>query len=283
MQQSGNYVTNPYLITAISNIHAGSGDANYGVIDKEVQRDVISQLPTIHASGLKGAFRELFTHLHDGDPDHNNITYIFGSSNSEQKGDTNKNEAGWYNFYNAQLLVLPVRSDKAPFFRATSPEILKEFRRQLQHFNKDKYDQYESALKALIDINPEENEPVFFEGYGEAILEDYLAKEIDFPDGIYDLTLDLLGENLALFHHNDFKILCEDLPVIARNNLENGISTNLWYEEIVPRESRFFFFLSQPQEHSGFDTTLRLNNDFVQIGANASVGYGYSKITKLGE
>jgi CRISPR-associated protein Cmr4 len=59
-----------------------------------------------------------------------------------------------------------------------------------------------------------------------------------------------LGENILLMHHDDFTDACSDynLPVIARNNLENGESKNLWYEQIVPHQSRFVFYIRQALE-----------------------------------
>ena len=41
-----------------SNLHAGAGSSNYGVIDNLVQRDVTDQYPCVYATSLKGAFRE---------------------------------------------------------------------------------------------------------------------------------------------------------------------------------------------------------------------------------
>ena len=77
------------------------------------------------------------------------------------------------------------------------------------------------------------------------------------------------------------------LPVIARNYLNNGESKNLFYEQIVPRQSRFVFFISS---YSGDITKIsKANGQFdqaiqrgaVQIGANASIGYGYCKLETI--
>ncbi|MDP3829955.1 MAG: hypothetical protein Q8Q47_01715, partial [Ignavibacteriaceae bacterium] len=91
------------------------------------------------------------------------------------------------------------------------------------------------------------------------------------------------GNDPALFHDDDFKELVKHLPVIARNQLENGESKNLWYEEVVPRESRFVFFVSKLEstelDLSDFDT--KIQEKVIQIGGNASIGYGYTKIKKL--
>ena len=68
--------------------------------------------------------------------------------------------------------------------------------------------------------------------------------------------------------------------MIARNQLENGESKNLWYEQIVPRESVFYCIIGLGDEHSAkFDEVWKDN--LVQIGANATIGYGYTQFTKL--
>ncbi len=53
--------TELYKIITLSNLHVGCGDINFDVIDNQVQRDPITQLPNINSSSLKGAFREHFT------------------------------------------------------------------------------------------------------------------------------------------------------------------------------------------------------------------------------
>jgi CRISPR-associated protein Cmr4 len=76
----------------------------------------------------------------------------------------------------------------------------------------------------------------------------------------------------------DFIRLCSDdeLPIIARNVLENGESKNLWYEQVIPPETIFYTFLQSPDEH----LANAIDNRIVQIGANATIGYGYCKFTK---
>lgn len=81
----------------------------------------------------------------------------------------------------------------------------------------------------------------------------------------------------------DFVSLCSDdnLPIIARNVLDNGESKNLWYEQVVPAETVFYTIID-----SKGDATLanKIGDDaIVQIGANATIGYGYCKFTNLNE
>ena len=56
------YQNRLYIIENKTSLHVGSGDANFGIVDKEIQRDAITKYPTIHSSSLKGALREYMTH-----------------------------------------------------------------------------------------------------------------------------------------------------------------------------------------------------------------------------
>lgn len=72
------------------------------------------------------------------------------------------------------------------------------------------------------------------------------------------------------------------LPVIARNSV--GEQTNLWYEEVVPHKSIFYFAVvastSEPENLlESFTDSVR--DKIIQFGANASVGYGLCKVIKV--
>ena len=49
-----------YVINTLSNMHVGSGEVNYGVIDNLIQRDSVTNLHNINSSGLNAAIREYF-------------------------------------------------------------------------------------------------------------------------------------------------------------------------------------------------------------------------------
>ncbi|MBK7696403.1 MAG: hypothetical protein IPI30_19460 [Saprospiraceae bacterium] len=49
-----------YLLRAVTNLHVGSGETNYGVIDKLIERDATTGFPCINSSGLKGAIKQKF-------------------------------------------------------------------------------------------------------------------------------------------------------------------------------------------------------------------------------
>ena len=86
-------------------------------------------------------------------------------------------------------------------------------------------------------------------------------------------------EYKELVDNDKFKELCSDdnLPIIARNCLENGESVNLWYEQVLPSHS-VLATIFQTNAENDLDC---LNGKIVQIGANATIGYGYCKFIKL--
>ena len=53
---------NAWLIIAKANLHVGNENvSNYGLIDKAIQRDIVTNLPCINSSSLKGAINEYTT------------------------------------------------------------------------------------------------------------------------------------------------------------------------------------------------------------------------------
>jgi len=271
--------TQLYTITTLSNLHVGSGDINFDVIDNQVQRDAITNLPNINSSSLKGAFRENF----EKDGSKALVEYIFGPDN---KSDSN-HQTGAYRFFEAQLLTRPVRSNVKSYFNATSPAVIQNLLDTIENFSIEFDSELKSELVKLSNLKPQKNKPFVFEDIKNAILEDFEAKYENFD---ISKLQDFLGENLALFDDGDFKEL--DLPVLARNKIatnEEQSDSNLWYEEVVPKQSKFFFMIAKPTNISEADAKKieGLNNRFdnetqlVQFGANKSIGYGFSKVQRV--
>jgi len=269
--------TELYTIETLSNLHVGAGDINFGVIDNQVQRDSVTNLPNINSSSLKGAFREHFSE--DNVETSNMVKFIFGQENNSS--DT---QAGAYNFFEAQLLTRPVRSSVKAYFSATSPSVIKNFLEAVESFNIAFDDGLKKVLKELSELKPKKDTPLVFENIKNTILEDEKAEYKNFDTS---KLKELLGEDIALFEDSTFKEL--DLPVLARNALENGVSKNLWYEEVVPKKSKFFFFIGKPDNLDSADKKEKLDKfersfdgaDIVQFGANKSIGYGFSRVTKV--
>ncbi len=263
-----------YTITTLSNLHVGSGDINFDIIDNQVQRDAITGLPTIHSSSLKGAFREA------SGEESNYTSYIFGPSNT----DNSNHQTGAFHFFEASLLCRPVRSNEKPYYMASSVGAIKNFLEIIEDFEIDFDETIKSELEKLKKQSVQSGKPLIFEQLNGVVLEDF---ETETSALDVSALSDLLGENIALFSDEDFKRL--ELPVLARNYLEDGISKNLWYEEVVPKKSIFYFVIAKPTNLDEQDKKDKLeafekrfdNQSRVQFGGNKSIGYGYSKVKKV--
>ena len=150
---------NIYLINTITNLHVGSGDSDYGLVDNKVQRDVITGYPMINSSSLKGALRSKAETA-----ENMNIINIFGGEeivNTEGKeGVIKKSKKGKFIFYPAKLLFIPARSIKKPYYLVTCPKILEEFKEMLKLFElEDCFPQNFIIKEGYVNIN-NENEDI---------------------------------------------------------------------------------------------------------------------------
>lgn len=256
-----------YKLTCLTNLHMGSGDINYDVIDLAVERDPVTKEPTMNASGVKGALRDYF----EGTPV--NVEKIFGSEGrrvDEQQpdGTTKKvvkpSERGTHEFFGADLIARPVRVSQGvgSFALATTPELLTLLRNKLLAFGIRV-----SIPAAFPDVSgsnvyvAETNSSTGIEG--NATTKATLALE------------ELIGKNWALMSASTLSEI--DLPVFAHNVLENGISKNLWYEQMVPHESIFGMIVGFPSE----EDDLKLDGKVVQFGAGATTGNGFVLIKEV--
>jgi len=263
-----------YTINTLSNLHVGSGEVNFDIIDKQVQRDDVTTLPIIHSSSIKGAFRE-------ASGEENQYTkYVFGPANT----DNDAHQTGAFHFFEASMLTRPVRSNKKAYFNATSVGVLEAFLQTIEDFDIAFDEESKKTLQALASQKPKEGAPLIFEALDAVILEDLKAQSTMLELSILET---LLGQDIALFNDKDFKEL--ELPVLARNYLEKGMSKNLWYEEVVPKKSKFYFVVAKPTNLDDADAKENLKNYEarfdkpckVQFGANKSIGYGLSLVQKV--
>lgn len=267
-----------WLLRAITNQHVGSGDADFGIVDKHVQRDAITGLPTINASSIKGAFREALS----SKLSHENVEKIFGSENPSTKKAKSKEAndnvvQGSYRFFSAKILALPIRSSENFFYIATCLELLEDLVRDAEVFGITLDETLIKAIKNLSAGNkPTQGAPHHFGGSAKILLEDWESSKQDGDGGLASL----FGNRVAILHASDFKQLSEELPIIARNHLENGTSVNLWYEQVVPRETRFYcpIVASDDQLKNALTTIMRSQ---LQIGGNATVGYGLTHFSQI--
>ncbi len=249
--------TDLYLINTLTNMHVGSGDVNYGLVDNLIQCDAITGYPNINSSSLKGALKDSCTEV--------NKNTVFGSGSQQ----------GTARFFEGKLLALPARSDKASYLMVTSREIIQSLITDLTLFCNKNYDCLNNLLSLITD--KEFEAVVFDESLDGAIVEDLglSAKQIDKENLDLELLSLIFGDNLVIVSHEMLKMLCDEnhLPIIARNNL-NPENKNLFYEQVLPRYTRLYFFVMSNGD-------INLDNKVVQIGANATIGYGYCQLNNI--
>lgn len=262
-----------FFINALSNLHVGSGEINYGLVDNLIQRDPVTGLPTINSSSLKGALREHFEKI---SPNVNvDVKRIFGSDPKSK--DRNP---GLLRFFDADLIGIPVRTTGGnfPYVFVSSKENLSRIRKRLDTFGINA--QY---LENIGDLPKTQNKPE-----QKVEIEDLQGKYQYATTGKFK---EIIDERIAIVGEKELDILCnnEHLPVISRNCLENGISTNLFYEQVLPRYSRLCTVIMGPDKKPATDEKddefeafcKALENQVVQIGGNATIGYGYCKFSTL--
>lgn len=125
--------------------------------------------------------------------------------------------------------------------------------------------------------------------YSDKILEDFSKKVNNLVEGnsisketLLSQVRSIMGQDNVARNSIDrdtFTAYCDDdaLPIISRNCLENGESVNLWYEQVLPSLSVLATIIVT-KEKEQMDA---LNGKIVQIGANATIGYGYCKFVKI--
>lgn len=241
--------TRVFFITAKTNLHVGNeSGGEFSIIDKAIQRDPLTNLPCINSSSLKGAIKQYCVQVVKKTDGANSmkVSEVFGSDIDEKsgkvKGDTQKGKAI---FFDAKLLYLPQQDSDTLFHYVTT---------------KDNETLMNNRIKLLdpkfIDYKLEErigDKPV-------VVLEDKIEKNEN-------------GHDVVVTAAKQFKSICDDvnLPIIARNMLENGESKNLWYEQVLPAETILYAIIQEEND----DLANALDNRIVQIGAGATIGYGY--------
>lgn len=266
-----------FRATCLTNMHVGSGDADYSIIDNRVERDpVIDYLPVIHASGVKGALKEHCEHC-EKRLNKEAMTYIFGNS------DGDKTNSGNFKFFGASVIARPLRVSKGgkSYILASTPEIITTYVNFLQGIS---YNRFSGVLGEMEQLTQTLGDKEFITAFSD--VEEIEGAAARAPRG---------GEKLAatskLFADRSFALARSlkdyDLPVLARNQLnENGISKNLWYEEIVPHQSLFYFAVMAPDgeksDNDNFESFRKaMTENPVQFGGNASIGYGFTKIEEV--
>lgn len=110
--------TKPFLLHALSSLHAGTGHAP-GIIDLPIARMKATGIPFVPGSSIKGVLRD----ARSTDPE--KVGTVFGPASDPSA------HAGALVVGDARLLALPVRSFKGTFAWVTSPLLLTLAKRDL--------------------------------------------------------------------------------------------------------------------------------------------------------
>lgn len=234
-----------WLIVAETNLHVGNESVNnFGVIDQAIQRDAVTGIPCIHASSLKGAIKEYIAEKWNVDNKENKDKIVSCKKvfGSDKETKDEDTQKGKAVFFDAELLALPIQNTEGNYYF----KLAYDFEGGIKQFSK--------KVGCL----------------GMSVEPSIILRKLCDAIGIAE------GQKNPVAN---FQELCDDehLPIIARNKLKNGESDNLWYEQVLPAKSVLGTIIETD------DNTLieALNGHLVQIGANATIGYGYCTFVKL--
>lgn len=236
-----------------TNMHVGDGEETYSIIDKMVERDPVTGYPTVNASGVKGALKEYCQKKYSNDSvKKSEINDIFGSEDVLNKS----TKPGQVKILAAEMLARSARASEGEnsFYMVTTEKAVERFNFWCEVAN--------AAKNTKINMNTSSIPNNSCAAEGIALTKYYR----DDKSKYYQLSED------------DFRNL--PLPVLARNHLDNGKSVNLWYEEVVPYNSIFYFTIFGAKEVVDKLKSM-INKQLVQFGSGASIGYGLCELTVL--
>ena len=257
-----NYKVAFFCITTKTMMHVGAGGENFWIIDKLIQRDETTNLPCINSTSLKGALREFMR------------DYLSSDGNKI-------NGKSW-----ATILFQIFGNDRSDIEKKEVESILKEVAKDL-NIDANKWKDIDIAgdfriLPAELLSIPTLKEDKIQHIISCNWIKDNLQDKLDLfsCELANGNTIDKIVKADEYLSEIDFSEKVDDynLPVIARNHLEDGTSTNLWYEQVLPRATKMIFPVVYNDEELFEIFKEAITSYPIQIGANASVGYGFCKI-----
>lgn len=241
-----------YRLECLTSLHVGSSDVSYNIVDSEVEKDPVTGYPIIHASGIKGAVRATFS-----EDEANRLfgCYIDGYEH-----------AGRYKFLDAELLSRPLRvanSSEMASLPVVTVASVNRFLQLLTVFGCNPY-----GITAV--PTPDFGEADFVTNVEEAIEVEgeRTAKMTAADEAAWAPLKSVIGERFAIARNFD----AYPLPVVARNSLNINA---VWYEEMVAQGTVMYFAVLAD------DDAEPVVPELLQVGAHASIGCGYTRITAL--
>lgn len=282
----------PFLLHAISSVHAGSG-SELGIVDLPIQREKHTGYPKIDSSSLKGAIRSTFR-AKIGKENEDYIT-VFGN----EAEDKNNTISGAISFSDARILLFPIRSMRGVFAWVTCPYILERFNQENEAFGTgidplpvpEQNIATASSDKLLLG---DKKQQIMLEEYTFSIQENKETKELaeKISSMISGTLAKRIKDHLIVLPNDDFTnfaLLSTEVNARIHINPTTGIVDKgaLWYEENVPPETFFYCYLfaGEPRREQLYniknsDDVLQfmMNEDHFpevfQLGGNSTLGRG---------
>ncbi len=284
------------FIHALTPLHAGTGQG-IGVIDLPIAREKATNIPYLPGSSLKGSLRDLCE-------DNGAKIKVFGPESNNADA-----HAGSAVFSDQRLLLLPVRALRGTFAWATSPYVLKRFRRDVDGAgldvstlpdaevasddacliaSKDSVwtDKNADGLNVYLEDfdltgNPDETVDSWAKFIGEKVFDDEMWRSY-------------LRARMCILSDNAFNFLLEHgTEITARVKLLDDKKTvqsgALWYEEALPAETILSGLLvavkgkAEPKEVFSTVKGILDRHKAIQLGGKATVGRGLCRIRLAGD
>ena len=274
-----------FEVKCITNLHIGTSGSAYGVIKNEVEKDVVLNTPLLPAYGIKGALRDFWRQ--------NNKDYqkeIFGSDPTEQ----NEGSKGKCKFLNGQMILRPMRVSLGDYSYClvTTPDLIRTMLDTFRDFGVKTYRgisisdfNSESAFDNIFNREGIHGSVYYSKGNIQEIEGYGVDSCIESNNAIFKMLSDIAeGVPVAIMKNEVFQMI--DLPIVARNHLIDGKSNNLWYEELVPHQSRFYFITlwEGNDDNSIYEYMIKeISQIPISFGGNNSIGNGYCSIKVVEE
>ncbi|MDR0867222.1 MAG: type III-B CRISPR module RAMP protein Cmr4 [Planctomycetota bacterium] len=238
-----------FYLHALSPLHVGAG-RGLGYIDLPIVREKVTNYPYIPGSSVKGVIAEHYGATNDNRKNDPQLKAAFGISDGGAD-ETKSANSGSLVFTDARLLCLPVRSLYGTFAWATSPTVLKRFRRDLTMTGAagaPSIDGLKAEDKSALTTN------VSTLASGDKVYLEDLDLTVK-PNAVADKWADFLAAQIfSADEQNDFKqrfvILSDDVfnflaetgtEVSSHIKIDDDKKTAaggaLWYEESLPAET----------------------------------------------
>ncbi len=289
------YTQDVIFLHALTPLSPGTG-TTVDVIDQPVAREKATTLPFLPGATLKGVLRAGLKPPESQAAECALWRLAFGP-----EGKDAPDHAGALVFNDARLLLLPVRSERGVFAWATSPFVLRRFRRDLPET---------AALPAFPDQIGQESVVLTKDSAlrsGRSVVLEELELKEDVASNVTELAQWLAArildqadrrdfeERLAILSDEAFTFLGQTATeVVARIRIKDETRTvdqgGLWYEEALPAETMLSCFVlaypgRRPELEVAPEQILSMLNGIHEgtwtMGGKETIGRGRVRLRRL--